>query len=112
MEVTEVKLYKSKKDGIVKAFGKATVNGELSLDVLIMDKCDGNGAWATFPNGRTGTDGKWYLPVFFKSKELDQAFKGRVIEVYNKEIGSSGNSQPNAPTSSAGSSIGSEDLPF
>lgn len=110
MEVTEVKLYKSKKEGIVKAFGKATVNGELSLDVLIMDK--GDGAWATFPNGRTGTDGKWYLPVFFKSKELDQAFKGKVIEAYNEQVGSNVTSQPSGPTGSATPVMGSENLPF
>lgn len=109
MEVTEVKLYKSQKDGIVKAFGKATLNNELSLDVLIMDKNDGKGAWASFPNGKTGKDGKWYVPVFFKTKELDQAFKGKVIEAYNTQVGGGGGGYT-APAQNTPPAQG--DLPF
>jgi DNA-binding cell septation regulator SpoVG len=110
MEVTEVKLYKSKKDGIVKAFGKATVGNELTLDVLIMDKNDGKGPWATFPNGKTGSDGKYYLPVFWKTKELDQAFKAKVIEGYHAQVPSGGSTPVPAPVPSATPAQG--DLPF
>ena len=106
MKVTEVKLYKSNKDGIVKAFGKATLDDELTLDVLIMDK--GDGAWATFPNGKKSEkDGKFYLPVFWKTKEKDQEFKAEVIKAYDS-MGSGTPIQSNttAPTG------GSEALPF
>jgi len=107
MEVTEVKLYKSKKEGIVKAFGKATLDNELSLDVLVMDKMDGNGAWVTFPNGKTGKDGKYYLPIFFKTKELDQAFKSKVLEAYNTELSGVSTYTNNQPVNKP-----QENLPF
>ena len=109
MNVTEVKLYRSKKDGIVKAFGKATVDDKLVLDVLVMDKQDGKGAWATFPNGKTGTDGKYYLPVFWKTKELDQEFKGKVIEAYHTQVAGGSAPASSVPSSPTG---GSESLPF
>ena len=104
MEVTAVELRRSQKPGIVKAFGKATLNNEVVLDILIMDKEDNSGAWATFPNGKKGTDGKYYLPVFFKTKELDQAFKAKVIEEYNVLGGS--------PAQDSAPAAGSEGLPF
>ena len=107
MKVTEVKLYKSNKDGIVKAFGKATLDDELVLDVLIMDK--GDGAWATFPNGKKSEkDQKFYLPVFWKTKEKDQEFKAEVIKAYN-ELGGGTSTGGTTNTASTG---GSENLPF
>jgi len=107
MEVTAVELRRSQKPGIVKAFGKATIDNELNLDVLIMDKSDGKGAWATFPNGRTGSDGKYYLPVFFKTKELDQAFKSKVLAEYNGMANAAAPAATAAPVNA-----GSENLPF
>ena len=103
MRVTEVKLHMSTKPGIVKAFGKATLDDELSLDVIVMDKEDGRGAWTTFPGGKKGTDGKFYLPVFFKTKELNEAFKNEVLRVYNEMKGSS--PAPSQPASSASNNI-------
>lgn len=108
MEVTAVELRPSQKPGVVKAFGKATLNNEVVVDVLVMDKGDGTGPWATFPNGRKGSDGKFYLPVFFKTKELSQSFKDRVIQEYSGMASSAPSSAP-ASSPSAG---GSEDLPF
>lgn len=111
MNVTEVKLYPTKKAGsMVKAFGKATIDDKIVLDVIVMDKGDGNGAWATFPNGKTGTDGKYYLPVFFKDKEDDTSFKSKVIEAYNTQIGSGGGAAQTQTATATGAP--SEDLPF
>jgi len=106
MKVTDVKLHKAKKPGVVKAFGKAILENTLSLDVLIMDK--GEGAWATLGGGRAGNDGKWYTPMFFLDKEKDTEFKAQVVEAYNTMSG--GGSTPTTP--SAPPVQGSENLPF
>jgi DNA-binding cell septation regulator SpoVG len=96
MQVTEVKLYKTKKDSVVKAFGKATLENKLSLDVVVMDK--GEGPWATFPNGKKGQDGKYYLPVFWKTKELNEAFASEVLKAYNEQIVSGATTTTNTTT--------------
>ena len=101
MQVTDVKLYKSaKEESTVKAFGKATLNDELTLDVIVMDS--GKGPWASFPNGRTGKDGKFYLPVFFKDAEKQKSFNSTVVEAYYKLVGQG---QP-TPT------VNADSLPF
>lgn len=108
MEVTAVELRQSQKPGIVKAFGKATIDDSLVLDVLVMDKGDGTGPWATFPNGKKGTDGKFYLPVFWKTKELDQAFKSKVIQEYSTLPGADASTS----TPSSSTPAGDSNLPF
>ena len=101
MQVTEVRLFKSKQEGTVKAFGKATIDNELVLDVIVMG--NEKGTWATFPNGKKGQDGKFYTPVFFKTKEKDQEFKDKIMAEYAKIGGSAPTSRPSTP---------SENLPF
>lgn len=115
MEVTDVRLFKSKKEGMVKAFGKATIDDQLVLDVIVMDKGDGKGAWASFPNGKTGQDGKFYLPVYFKDKDKDSAFKTKVLEAYGR-LGSSGGSSPTNTgaqrAAAAAQDFTADDMPF
>jgi len=86
MNVTNVKLYQSNKQGsMLKAYGKAVMDNKLSLDVLVMDKCDGQGAWVTFPNGRKDEkSGKFYLPVFFLDEDTRKVFNSTVLEEYDK----------------------------
>jgi len=103
--VTAVELRpSSKQESMVKAFGRVTLEDKLVLDVLVMDK--GEGPWASFPNGRKGSDGKFYLPVFFKDRDDDKAFKAKVIEEYERMRGSS--SAPSARVSTPSQS----ELPF
>lgn len=101
MQVTEVKLFKSKQEGVVKAYGKATLDNELVLDVIVMG--NDKGTWATFPNGKKGADGKYYLPVFFKTKEKDEEFKQRILAEFAKISGSTPTARPQTPV---------ENLPF
>jgi len=84
MNVTNVKLFPSnKQDSVLKAYGKATIENKLSLDILIMDKGDGTGAWVTFPGGRKNeTNGKFYLPVFFVDEDTRNTFNSRVLSEY------------------------------
>jgi DNA-binding cell septation regulator SpoVG len=109
MQVTEVKLIKSQQPGIVKAFGKATLEKELVVDVLVMDKDDGKGPWASFPNGKTGKDGKYYHPIFFKTKENDTNFKKKVIESY---LGMGGGNAPQRAAEQPAANLTANDLPF
>lgn len=116
MQVTNVKLMPSKKEGAAKAFGQVELAGVLAIDVRVFEK-DGTPFMTFGSNYKRMVDDrdnpgqkveKWFSPVYVKDKTLHKAIQDAVVAEYNSSIAQSGAT----PTLESTSPSPSADVPF
>ena len=84
MQITEVRIYRSKNDNGGKFAAYASVTFEGSLVVRNFKVFRGEeGLVVTFPSRKGGEDGKYYDTVFSLKRELREAICQRVLDEYN-----------------------------
>ncbi|MBE8539007.1 septation protein SpoVG family protein [Geoglobus acetivorans] len=81
VEITEVRIYKSKGEGAVKAYASVSLDGEFVVKGLKVIEGE-NGLWVSMPS-RKGKDGS-YQDIFHPtSKEARDKIVNAVMEAYN-----------------------------
>lgn len=83
VEITEVRIFKSRGDGAVKAYASVSLDGEFVVKGLKVIEGE-NGLWVSMPS-RKGRDGS-YQDIFHPtSKEARDKIVNAVIEAYNRQ---------------------------
>ncbi|AIY90930.1 SpoVG family protein [Geoglobus acetivorans] len=81
VEITEVRIYKSKGEGAVKAYASVSLDGEFVVKGLKVIEGE-NGLWVSMPS-RKGKDGS-YQDIFHPtSREARDKIVNAVMEAYN-----------------------------
>lgn len=86
MKVTNVKLFRSQKPGMNKAFGHVEFEGSLCVNISILESS--KGTFVSWP-GYKKADGQWQNNIYFKDEATRNQVNGTVMTQYEQLTGGS-----------------------